>query len=169
MIVFCDCLFFSSTSTFPFLYSASRHRLASLMNIPCSTTPGILFSSFASISGVSSFHLPHAQSRIILPPSVFFRVFPFFRIFAFPLTFSILLNRFSIFFCVSFHAKVSISMGRGNAPSCGFIFSFSASMIIFLLLCASIFSRSKHPPPPLISRRCLSISSAPSIAMSISE
>ena len=141
--------------------------LAWCSKIPFSSTPGILSSSFASVATSLGFHSPHAQSSVMFPPSVSsgFSLPP--RITALPFRCMTFSNSDTTLRLVSCHAKGSISTGRGKAPSCFLTLFFSAMTIIFAQLCASIFSLSKHPPPPFMSRSFESISSAPSIIISM--
>lgn len=59
-----------------------------------------------------------------------------------------------------------ISIGNGKVPKCVTSFDSSAMIISFLEEEATIFSRSNAPPPPFISCKFESISSAPSIVRS---
>ena len=59
-----------------------------------------------------------------------------------------------------------ISIGNGKVPKCVTSFDSSAMIISSLEEEATIFSRSNAPPPPFISCKFESISSAPSIVRS---
>ena len=69
---------------------------------------------------------------------------------------------------VAARPKGTTSTGRGNAPSTGTALLESAMTTILREAEATIFSRRRAPPPPLMSRSFGSISSAPSTVRSSS-
>ena len=69
---------------------------------------------------------------------------------------------------VAARPKGATSTGSGKAPRRGTIFDLSAITAMRAEAAATIFSRSSAPPPPLISLRSGSISSAPSTVRSSS-
>ena len=130
-----------------------------LLNRPTCTTPATL-RMFASVAMGSLMVGPMRASAMQFPLSVRTCALPSIRNSTLQLSMDARTDT------VTSQANGVISIGMPKAPKQSTCFRSSATTTMAADCCATIFSRSKAAPPPLINWKCGSNSSVPSITMS---